>query len=96
MHRGPGGDRIDQEEYSHLTDLWQGVDSSDEAPDTSYYQWVTFMFCIQAALFYLPYRIWTALEGGLLASFGTEGETVESVRVVLYYSLSPDQARPQS
>ena len=96
VHRGPGGDRIEQEECSHLTDLWQGVDSSDEAPDTSYYQWVTFMFCIQAALFYLPYRIWTALEGGLLASFGTEGETVESVRVVLYYSLSPDQARPQS
>ena len=76
--------------------------SSDEAPDTSYYQWVTFMFCIQvttifsasvsnyflimylkyfltiivsqAALFYLPYKIWTALEGGVLASFGTEGE----------------------
>ena len=49
--------------------------SSDDAPDTSYYQWVTFMFCIQAALFYLPYRIWTALEGGVLASFGTEGKT---------------------
>ena len=49
--------------------------TSDDAPDTSYYQWVTFMFCIQAALFYLPYRIWTALEGGVLASFGTEGKT---------------------
>ena len=49
--------------------------SGDDAPDTSYYQWVTFMFCIQAALFYLPYRIWTALEGGVLASFGTEGKT---------------------
>jgi len=53
----------------------EGVTSSDDAPDTSYYQWVTFMFCIQAALFYLPYRIWTALEGGVLASFGTEGKT---------------------
>ena len=49
--------------------------SSDDAPDTSYYQWVTFMFCIQAALFYLPYRIWSALEGGVLASFGTDGKT---------------------
>ena len=25
----------------------EGVMSADEAPDTSYYQWVTFMFCIQ-------------------------------------------------
>ena len=54
--------------------------SSDDAPDTSYYQWVTFMFCIQAALFYLPYRIWTALEGGVLASFGTDGKTPVMIR----------------
>ena len=26
-----------------------GVMSADEAPDTSYYQWVTFMFCIQVS-----------------------------------------------
>ena len=25
----------------------EGVESVDDAPDTSYYQWVTFMFCIQ-------------------------------------------------
>ena len=25
--------------------------SADEAPDTSYYQWVTFMFCIQVEYF---------------------------------------------
>ena len=25
----------------------EGVMSADDAPDTSYYQWVTFMFCIQ-------------------------------------------------
>ena len=56
------------------------MSSSDDAPDTSYYQWVTFMFCIQAALFYLPYRIWTALEGGVLASFGTEGKTPVMIR----------------
>ena len=58
----------------------EGVESVDDAPDTSYYQWVTFMFCIQAALFYLPYRIWTALEGGVLASFGTEGKTPVMIR----------------
>ena len=27
----------------------EGVMSADEAPDTSYYQWVTFMFCLQVA-----------------------------------------------
>ena len=71
----------------------EGVMSADEAPDTSYYQWVTFMFCLQvaattssllssrysnhfqAALFYLPYKLWSALEGGVLASFGTDGKT---------------------
>jgi len=51
-------------------------ENKDEAaPDTSYYQWVTFMFALQAAFFYLPYKIWAMLEGGLLASFGTEGKT---------------------
>ena len=59
--------------------------SSDDAPDTSYYQWVTFMFCIQAALFYLPYRIWSALEGGVLASFGTDGKTPVMIREVSSY-----------
>ena len=29
----------------------------------------------QAALFYLPYRVWCALEGGVLSSFGTDGKT---------------------
>jgi len=52
-----------------------GIEDEDEAPDTSYYQWVTFMFCIQAALFYVPYKIWSALEGGVLSSFGTDGKT---------------------
>ena len=27
----------------------EGVMSADEAPDTSYYQWVTFVFCLQVA-----------------------------------------------
>ena len=29
-----------------IVDL-DGVESADDAPDTSYYQWVTFMFAIQ-------------------------------------------------
>ena len=29
----------------------------DEAPQTSFYQWVVFMMVLQAALFYLPYKV---------------------------------------
>ena len=44
-------------------------------PQTQYYQWVTFVFAIQAAVFYLPYKIWYMLEGGLMASFGSDAKT---------------------
>ena len=91
-----GSSYIPPEYQPHLRCIveQEGVQSADEAPDTSYYQWVTFMFCIQvsvtiitgcqmslslflfqAALFYLPYRVWCALEGGVLSSFGTDGKT---------------------
>jgi len=53
----------------------EGVTSRDNAPDTAFYQWVTFMMAAQAALFYLPYKIWSSLEGGLIASFGTDAKT---------------------
>lgn len=51
------------------------LESEDKAPDTAYYQWVTFVFAIQAAVFFFPYKIWSALEGGLLAAFGTDAKT---------------------
>ncbi len=40
-----------------IADL-DGVKSEDEAPDTSYYQWVVFMTLLQAGMFYAPYKIW--------------------------------------
>ena len=71
----------------------------DEMPDaphpdkparavTGYYQWVTFVMAIQAAIFYLPHKvriqlfwhqfffhqIWLFAEGGLLESFGSEAK----------------------
>ena len=33
------------------------------------------LLLFKAALFYLPFRIWTALEGGLMRQFGTDGST---------------------
>ena len=57
-----------------IADL-EGVESADDAPDTSYYQWVTFMFALQAAIFYFPYKLWKGVEGGLMASFGTDGKS---------------------
>ena len=37
-----------------------------DAPETSWYQWVTFMMVLQAAAFYLPFKVdrWTG-QGGL-------------------------------
>jgi len=49
-------------------------ENRDNAPVTGYYQWVTFVMAIQAAIFYFPHKIWSLAEGGLLESFGTEAK----------------------
>ena len=41
-----------------------------QTPDTSFYQWVPIILILQAALFYIPRKIWKTCEGGLIASFG--------------------------
>jgi hypothetical protein len=56
---------VDQSDY----------DGPEDAPQTGYYQWVTFIFAIQAAVFYMPYKIWASLEGGLISDFGTDART---------------------
>ena len=56
-----------------IVDL-EGVESADDAPDTSYYQWVTFMLLFQAGSFILPFKAWEAMEGGLIKTFGTDGQ----------------------
>ena len=43
---------------------------ASSTPDTSFYQWVPFILILQAALFYIPRKIWKTCEGGLMASFG--------------------------
>jgi len=45
-------------------------------PDTAFYQWVPFVLVLQAALFYIPRRIWKSCEGGLIESFGKEAKTI--------------------
>ena len=47
-----GSSYIPAEYQPHLRCIveQEGVQSADEAPDTSYYQWVTFMFCIQVSV----------------------------------------------
>ena len=74
--------------------------SSDDAPDTTFYQWVTFIMALQvrlqtqtnnsglssqAAIFYMPYKIWAALEGGLMAQFGSDGKSLVMVRAEAQY-----------
>jgi hypothetical protein len=63
-----------QEHMKCIVDL-DGVKSKDEAPDTSYYQWVTFVLLIQAGFFIFPYKVWKLLEGGLMEQFGTDGKS---------------------
>lgn len=57
----------------------------ENTPDTSFYQWVTFVMAIQASIFYLPYKIWSALEGGLLQQFGRDGANKLLLRSELKY-----------
>jgi len=45
---------------------------SADTPDTSFYQWVPFILIFQAALVYIPRKIWKTCEGGLIASFGKD------------------------
>lgn len=61
------------DQYNDVTN--RKYESADDAPDTSYYQWVVFVFALQAAIFYLPFKLWTLLEGGLVSSFGTDGKS---------------------
>ena len=39
---------------------------------TQQQQWVTFMLLFQAGTFLFPYKVWKAIEGGLIASFGDD------------------------
>ena len=83
-------------------DKFTSKESEEDVPpyDTSYYQWVTFVLLFQAGSFMLPYKIWKALEGGLIEQFGLEaksgiilkeendhGESLDSLveKYVLYY-----------
>jgi len=47
---------------------------TSSTPDTSFYQWVPFVLVLQAALFYIPRKIWKTCEGGLIASFGRDAK----------------------
>lgn len=50
------------------------VPLSYSTPDTAFYQWVPFLLVLQAALFYIPRKIWKTCEGGLMASFGRDAK----------------------
>ena len=72
-----GSSYIPQQYQEHMRCIvdQDGIKSKDEAPDTSYYQWVTFVLLIQAGFFIFPYKLWKILEGGLMEQFGTDGKS---------------------
>ena len=51
----------------HFYDGCPGAYSIVKMSSSKYY--------LQAAIFYLPFKIWSSLEGGLIASFGTDAKT---------------------
>jgi len=78
---------MDKQEHTGFTAYFQrlsGQSPSSSAseqlsratPDTSFYQWVPFVLLLQAALFYIPRKIWKSCEGGLMAAFGRESRGV--------------------
>ena len=72
-----GSTYIPKEYQAHLKCIvdQEYFQNEDDAPDTAYYQWVSFLMVVQAAIFYLPYYLWSALEGGLMYQFGREGSS---------------------
>ena len=49
---------------------------NNHPPKMRYLAYSRFIFNIfQAAIFYFPYKVWRGLEGGLMASFGTDGKS---------------------
>jgi hypothetical protein len=73
-----GSSYIPPEHQQHMKCIADhtGVERKEDAPDTSYYQWVMFVQLFQAGIFMMPPRMWIWLEGGLVASFGIEGKSV--------------------
>ena len=61
--------RLDE---SELIDNNFQADSNDELTDTKYYQWIPFMFAINALIFLIPNQIWKFYEGGFIKGFMVE------------------------
>ena len=47
-----------------IVDL-EGIESDDDAPDITYYQWVTIFLLFQAGLFYVPGKLWKIMESNI-------------------------------
>merc|ERR1712038_386500 len=51
----------------------------DQKPDTVYYQWVPFIFLLNAVVFTTPYFFWRWSEGGFIKGFLVEGNQAKNV-----------------
>jgi len=72
---GVAGDLDYTNEYQKIFGCITDQSTVREDSDTSYYQWVVFMLFIHGLIFLLPSILWTVLEGGLMAEFGTEAKS---------------------
>ena len=53
---------------------------TEENKQVNFYQWVTFMLLINAAIFRIPYIIWKFCEGGLMKSFYSRKKDEDPMR----------------
>jgi len=66
-----GTERIkDSDDQKHMNCVSRDV--TEDNKSVVFYQWVTFMLLINAAIFRIPYIIWKLCEGGLMKSFCSE------------------------
>jgi len=63
-----GTQRIEEAAHEHL-----GCNSTVPGSNVTFYQWVTFMLLINAAIFRIPYIIWKFCEGGLMKKIFSDG-----------------------
>jgi len=60
-------------------DLEERSKAKDQKPDTVYYQWVPFIFLLNAVVFTTPYFFWRWSEGGFIKGFLVEGNQAKNV-----------------
>ena len=66
----------------------ESEEEEEETGTTVFYQWITFVLAIHAAMLRFPYMIWKAQEDGYMKSFYADGQgkSIEN-KVRIFYKI---------